>query len=126
MAEMEPYWDLWARYWAFVEDIFLNIGVIDKLATSIESPVLIVGAGQGMLGSKIAEERFGRHSGASHTPFQEVARHRGLRKNHDIRRCLVSSHLCENGAAATEILRIVGLLWPDLGDGDPRIRHAGK
>jgi hypothetical protein len=79
-----------------------------------------------MLRSKVAEERIGRHGRALHTALQEIARHHGLGKDHDIRRCLGPRHLGKDGAEATEILRIVGLLGPDLGDGDPRIRHAGK
>jgi hypothetical protein len=58
MTEMENYWSLWSRYWPYIEDFFLDIDVIDKLATSLESPVLIVGAGQGMLVEELQKKGF--------------------------------------------------------------------
>ena len=58
MTEESDYWSLWARYWAYIEDFFLDIDVIDKLTGFIQSPVLIVGAGQGILVERLLKKGF--------------------------------------------------------------------
>ena len=47
--DMTRFWSAWSRFWFHIEDRFLDIDVIRKLARTIEEPILIVGGGQGML-----------------------------------------------------------------------------
>ena len=44
-----PYWEAWSPYLYFFEDTFLDLESIERLASVIEDPVLVVGAGQGLL-----------------------------------------------------------------------------
>jgi len=54
----ENYWENWAPYWSYFEDNFLDLESIDQLASTIENPVLIVGAGQGMLVEQLQKKGF--------------------------------------------------------------------
>ncbi len=43
------FWSAWAPYWSHIEDNYLDLDSVDRLAPVIEPPVLVVGAGQGLL-----------------------------------------------------------------------------
>ena len=43
------YFDLWAPYWSYLEDNYLDLESINRLATLVKSPALVVGAGQGII-----------------------------------------------------------------------------
>ena len=49
MIDCTDYWEKLAPYWSYCEDNFLDLESIDELTSLIESPVLIIGAGQGLL-----------------------------------------------------------------------------
>jgi SAM-dependent methyltransferase len=49
MTDASPYWSVWAPYWSLIEDNYLDLESLDRLLPTIESPVLVVGAGQGLL-----------------------------------------------------------------------------
>lgn len=52
------FWKVWSKYWDSVEDQYLSRSVIDSIIAEIESPVLIVGAGQGLIVNYLAEKGF--------------------------------------------------------------------
>ena len=56
MTESKKIWETWARYLSYVEDSFLNLESIKKLVPFIRSPVLIVGAGQGLLVEELQQQ----------------------------------------------------------------------
>lgn len=58
MKKNESYWESWAPYWSYFEDNFLDIESINQLASTIESPILIIGAGQGILVEQLQNEGF--------------------------------------------------------------------
>jgi hypothetical protein len=43
------FWEMWAPYLSYIEDNHLDLANIEKLGGVISDPVLIVGAGQGLL-----------------------------------------------------------------------------
>jgi 2-polyprenyl-3-methyl-5-hydroxy-6-metoxy-1,4-benzoquinol methylase len=49
VVEKESYWTAWSLYWSYLEDFFLDLEAINQLAAFITNPVLIIGAGQGLL-----------------------------------------------------------------------------
>lgn len=58
MTEWTNYWTTWAPYWSYEEDFFLDLEAIDKLAIAIRDPVLIIGAGQGLLVERLRKKGF--------------------------------------------------------------------
>jgi len=42
-------WELWSPYWSFLEDNQLDLESIGKIASMIDDPALVIGAGQGLL-----------------------------------------------------------------------------
>lgn len=58
MADTEHYWKRWSPYWVLLEDFFLDLEVINKLKIHIENPVLIIGAGQGLLVEELQKKGF--------------------------------------------------------------------
>lgn len=56
MTEMTNYWRIWSAYWSYEEDFFLDTETINKLAPYIIDPVLIIGAGQGLLVEQLQKE----------------------------------------------------------------------
>lgn len=58
MAEMESFWRTWAPYWSYQEDFALDIEGINKLTTAVVGPVLIIGAGQGLLVEQLQKKGF--------------------------------------------------------------------
>ena len=46
---LHAFWHTWARYWSHFEDLFLDLNTISRLAKRLESPVLVIGGGQGLL-----------------------------------------------------------------------------
>ena len=53
-----PYWESWSPYLHFFEDTFLDLESIEKLASIIEDPVLVIGAGQGLLVERLRAKGF--------------------------------------------------------------------
>ncbi len=49
MSDMIEYFDLWAPYWSEREDTFLAKESIETLSNLLKSPVLLVGAGLGLV-----------------------------------------------------------------------------
>lgn len=58
MKETTSYWTAWSPYWSYQEDFFLDSETINKLSAAIVSPVLIVGAGQGLLVDQLQKNDF--------------------------------------------------------------------
>ena len=51
-------WTAWSAYWSYQEDFFLDLDAVNKLSPRIEDPVLIVGAGQGLLVEQLMKNGF--------------------------------------------------------------------
>jgi len=49
MKNSSAFWAAWAPYWLYLEDNHLDLESINKLTSDIKEPVLVVGAGQGLL-----------------------------------------------------------------------------
>lgn len=49
MTDVARFWELWSPYWTDIEENFLDSENIGKLTSLIRDPVLVVGAGQGLL-----------------------------------------------------------------------------
>jgi len=49
MTDVGRFWDTWAPYLSYIEDNHLDLANIKKLDSIISDPVLIIGAGQGLL-----------------------------------------------------------------------------
>lgn len=49
MTEVARFWETWAPYLSYIEDNHLDLANIEKLSGIISDPVLIIGAGQGLL-----------------------------------------------------------------------------
>lgn len=58
MVETQSYWTAWSPYWSYLEDFFLDLEAIDKLEVVITNPVLIIGAGQGLLVEQLKKNDF--------------------------------------------------------------------
>jgi ubiquinone/menaquinone biosynthesis C-methylase UbiE len=58
MKEASSYWTAWSPYWSYQEDFFLDLDAINKLAVFITNPVLIIGAGQGLLVEQLQKNNF--------------------------------------------------------------------
>ena len=58
MEETASYWTAWSPYWSYQEDFFLDLDAINKLSAFITNPVLIVGAGQGLLVEQLQKNDF--------------------------------------------------------------------
>jgi len=58
MVETQSYWTAWSPYWSYQEDFFLDLAAINKLAAFITNPVLIIGAGQGLLVEQLQKKDF--------------------------------------------------------------------
>jgi len=58
MKETVSYWTAWSPYWSYLEDFFLDLEAIDKLEVVITYPVLIIGAGQGLLVEQLQKKNF--------------------------------------------------------------------
>lgn len=56
MTGSKKFWEVWAPYLSYVEDNYLDLESIKKLAPFIKSPVLIVGAGQGLLVEELQKQ----------------------------------------------------------------------
>lgn len=58
MKDMAGYWEIWAPYWSYLEDNMLDLESIDRLASLITNPVLVIGAGQGLLVEQLQKKGF--------------------------------------------------------------------
>jgi predicted TPR repeat methyltransferase len=56
--DVTPYWESWAPHLHFFEDTFLDLESIEKLTSVIQDPVLVVGAGQGLLVERLRAKGF--------------------------------------------------------------------
>jgi SAM-dependent methyltransferase len=74
------FWNVWAPYWSHIEDNYLDLESLDRLSSIIQSPVLVVGAGQGLLVEHLGKKGLAVH-GVDLDPLMiEYARkRRGLR-----------------------------------------------
>jgi ABC-2 type transport system ATP-binding protein len=48
-TSLEKWWQTWAPYWEEIEDRHLGVFLTEKLVDDMKSPVLVVGAGQGLI-----------------------------------------------------------------------------
>lgn len=55
MAEQTSFWKDWSPYWSFMEDNFLDSDAVDSLVSGIGDPVLVIGAGQGLVVAKLRQ-----------------------------------------------------------------------
>lgn len=55
---VSTYWESWSPYLYFFEDSFLDLESIDKLSSLIQDPVLVIGAGQGLLVERLQTKGF--------------------------------------------------------------------
>jgi ubiquinone/menaquinone biosynthesis C-methylase UbiE len=58
MSGTESFWTNWSPYWSYQEDFHLDLEAINKLTVAIIDPVLIVGAGQGLLVEQLRKKMF--------------------------------------------------------------------
>ena len=58
MKKLTRYWSIWSPYWSYEEDYHLDLDVTDKLANAIKDPVLVIGAGQGLLVERLQLKGF--------------------------------------------------------------------
>ena len=58
MADMRAFWNVWAPYWRQIENTYLDAPTIQRLEREIASPVLLVGAGQGLLVERLRKDGF--------------------------------------------------------------------
>ncbi len=58
MADMSASWKAWAPYWRNIENTYLDVPTIRRLEPEITSPVLLVGAGQGLLVDRLRKDGF--------------------------------------------------------------------
>ena len=49
MGSVKDWWITWAPYWEYLEDRHFSTSITEKLLSEISSPVLVVGAGQGLI-----------------------------------------------------------------------------
>lgn len=56
MNNVYNFFEFWAPYWSLIEDNLLDIASINKLSNMFVSPVLVVGAGQGILVEKLKNQ----------------------------------------------------------------------
>lgn len=58
MTELASFWKTWSPYWSYIEDSSLDLETINKLTIAIRNPVLIIGAGQGLLVEQLQKKGF--------------------------------------------------------------------
>lgn len=58
MTERASFWKTWSPYWSYCEDSSLDVEAINKLTIAIRNPVLIIGAGQGLLVEQLQKKGF--------------------------------------------------------------------
>jgi len=58
MADMSACWKAWAPYWRDIENTYLDGPTIRRLESEMRSPVLLVGAGQGLLVERLRKDGF--------------------------------------------------------------------
>jgi ubiquinone/menaquinone biosynthesis C-methylase UbiE len=78
-VSLDQWWQVWAPFWEPFEDRHFEIAAVERILPFVASPVLVVGAGQGIL-----VEHLGRHGhdvvglDASEAMVVEARRRRGL------------------------------------------------
>jgi SAM-dependent methyltransferase len=55
---MSACWKAWAPYWRDIENTYLDVPTIRRLEPEIRSPVLLIGAGQGLLVERLRKDGF--------------------------------------------------------------------
>ena len=77
---MDRWWDTWAPYWQQMEDRHFGTGALERLLPRIVGPVLVVGAGLGLLVDRLRGSGFVAH-GVDRSPrmVRAALRVRGLR-----------------------------------------------
>lgn len=56
MAESSEFWKAWAPYLSYFEENALDLDTINQLIPTIKAPVLVVGAGQGLLVEELQKQ----------------------------------------------------------------------
>jgi len=67
MTDTSAYWNAWAPYLPCLEDNLLDLETINRLSDSVIDPVLVVGAGQGLLVQGLIQKGF-RVDGVERSP----------------------------------------------------------
>jgi ABC-2 type transport system ATP-binding protein len=57
-TNLEKWWQTWAPYWETIEDRHLGVFLTEKLLDDMASPVLVVGAGQGLIVEHLKKKGF--------------------------------------------------------------------
>ena len=57
-TSLEKWWRAWAPYWEEIEDRHLGVFLTEKLLENMKSPVLVVGAGQGLVVEHLRKRGF--------------------------------------------------------------------
>ena len=52
------WWKMWAPYWKFFESQYLDSAVLEKLSPYLSSPILLIGAGQGLVADELRRRGF--------------------------------------------------------------------
>ena len=58
MSDQLKFWEAMSPYLSYIEDNFLDVDSISKLAALVSEPVLVIGAGQGLLVERLMEKGF--------------------------------------------------------------------
>ena len=58
MSEMSNWWSTWAPIWEHIEEQYLSTAIVDNFIEEISSPVLIIGAGQGLIVKHLKDKGF--------------------------------------------------------------------
>lgn len=56
MTDWTQYWESWAPYWHFLENNMLDLESAEEIAPLLESPVLVIGAGQGLIVEQLRQK----------------------------------------------------------------------
>jgi SAM-dependent methyltransferase len=81
--EAKGWWDSWARYWEPLEDRHFGLAAMERVMRFISSPVLVVGAGHGIIVSALRERGLEVEGlDASEPMIAEAKRRRGLELVH--------------------------------------------
>ena len=58
MSEMSKWWSTWAPIWEHIEEQYLSTNIVNNFIHEITSPVLVIGAGQGLIIKYLREKGF--------------------------------------------------------------------
>ena len=58
MSEMSNWWSTWAPIWEYIEEQYLSTEIINNFIHEISSPILVIGAGQGLIVKYLRERGY--------------------------------------------------------------------